>query len=668
VRIVVASNCQVGGLTNALWLLLPGAQVDAIHYPDMVGDARAKMLDVMRAADVVVVTAPSAWVDALEAEPGMEHVPILTAPEIHFDAFHPDTVFAWLPGGELVVCPAEPYNSAIAVWAWRHGLDADRTLSLFTPETFRQLGYEDRWARATARLQADFALHPGFDALAFLQAVRRSGAFMHTVNHPRIGAIAELARQVAARLGASAAELDEPVADFVTDGLTAIVSPVYPSIGAALGLPGSFTWRLRDGRVIRLEEFLAESFQMYAELDPAGVSCAELTSPVYDRILGRAVEDLRLMSATGRRAGARAVGVNPYSGLPAERFWSQSVALAPPGGIDPVGPVRFQIGRDDRVATMGSCFAQHISRHLESSGYPYFVTEDAPAGMADEEARAHGYRVFSARYGNVYTVRQARQLFDRAFGAFSPVDEMWPLGDRFVDPFRPRIEPDGFATPGALLADRAEHLDAVRRVFVEGDVLVFTLGLTEGWESTSDGAVVPLAPGVHGGDLHDGTFRFVNFTAAEVVDDLDALVARVRSVNPTCRILLTVSPVPLVATYDDRHVLVSNAISKAVLRVAADEVTRNHDCVEYFPSYEIIAGSAAGAGYFEPDLRSVSERGVGHVMRVFAAHLLQGAADEAEHTLAEHLWVPPPAAGSIVCDEETIETVMRAASLTRIGR
>jgi len=268
----------------------------------------------------------------------------------------------------------------------------------------------------------------------------------------------------------------------------------------------------------------------------------------------------------------------------------------------------------------------------------------------------------------VYTVRQAVQLFDRAFDAFVPAAVTWRHDGRFVDPFRPRIEPGGFATPGALLADREVHLDAVRRMFVETDVLVFTLGLTEGWESTVDGAVVPLAPGVHGGDLRDGTFRFVNFTVAEVADDLEAFVARVRSVNPSCRIVLTVSPVPLVATYEDRHVLVSNTVSKATLRVAADQVSRAHDFVEYFPSYEIIAGSAAGAGYFEPDLRSVSERGVGHVMRVFAEHLLEGSAIVAERPLAEQLWVQPPAPGPIVCDEETIETAMRAAGLTRVDR
>ena len=46
-----------------------------------------------------------------------------------------------------------------------------------------------------------------------------------------------------------------------------------------------------------------------------------------------------------------------------------------------------------------------------------------------------------------------------------------------------------------LLADRDHHLAMVRQMFEECDVFVFTLGLTEGWASSVDGAVYPLAPG-----------------------------------------------------------------------------------------------------------------------------------------------------------------------------
>ena len=85
--------------------------------------------------------------------------------------------------------------------------------------------------------------------------------------------------------------------------------------------------------------------------------------------------------------------------------------------------------------------------------FNYFVPETAPEGMSEAEAKAANYGVFSARYGNVYTVKQAVQLIERAFGE-ATYDEVWELGDRFVDPFRPQIQPKGFETREALEASR----------------------------------------------------------------------------------------------------------------------------------------------------------------------------------------------------------------------
>ncbi|HWT04841.1 MAG TPA: GSCFA domain-containing protein, partial [Xanthomonadales bacterium] len=115
-------------------------------------------------------------------------------------------------------------------------------------------------------------------------------------------------------------------------------------------------------------------------------------------------------------------------------------------------------------------------------------------------------------------------------------------------------------------------------------------------------------------------YEFVNFTAAEVRDDLNAFLARLRGVNASARVVLTVSPQPPIATYEPRHVLVSSAFTKAALRVAADEVERAHANVWYFPGYELVAGGFNRGAYFASDLRTVTPEGVDHVMRLFLAH------------------------------------------------
>lgn len=315
---------------------------------------------------------------------------------------------------------------------------------------------------------------------------------------------------------------------------------------------------------------------------------------------------------------------HPYADLPDSAFWKQSISQVAPGEVDPVVSPPFRIGRKDKVATAGSCFAQHISKRLRGAGFRYTVFEHAPADAADGEVR--GFYDFSARYGNVYTARQLRQLFDRAFGFYRPVDRVWTRSDgRFCDPFRPRIEPDGFESSEAVEADARRHLAAVRKMFQRLDVFVFTLGLTECWISRLDDAAYPVAPGVAGGTFDPQRHAFVNFSVADVVADLEAFVAKLAIVNPGARIVLTVSPVPLVATAAGRHVLVSTVHSKSVLRVAAEEIAQRHRHVCYFPSYEIITGPHAAGGYFEADRRSVSAAGVDHVMRVFMGRMTEDA-------------------------------------------
>lgn len=335
---------------------------------------------------------------------------------------------------------------------------------------------------------------------------------------------------------------------------------------------------------------------------------------------------------------------HPYQGLPDHQFWNRAVTFAPPAGVDPVVRAPYRLGPEHKVATMGSCFAQHLSRHLQTSGLTYFVAETGPV--------ERHYGVFSARYGNVYTVAQAVQLFRRAYGDLVPVEGPWTRHDgRLVDPFRPVVEPDGFASEADLAADRATHLAATRRVFEEADVLVFTMGLTESWRSRVDGCVMAAAPGSAGtptGAPDD--YEFVNDGVDEVRAGLTELCHLARSVNPDVRILLTVSPVPLIATFEDRHVLVSTVASKSVLRVAADEVERRLDWVDYFPSYEIISSATSDRDYFAPDRREVSDLGVAHVMRTFSRHYIAGGTPAPTA-------VPVAAATQgqdVICDEEVI--------------
>lgn len=321
---------------------------------------------------------------------------------------------------------------------------------------------------------------------------------------------------------------------------------------------------------------------------------------------------------------------HPYRTIPPYQRWSKGVAEPAPADVDPVVSFPFRVTPQDAIVTAGSCFAQHIARYLAKSGYRYMVAERGHPGLHPSVREKNGYGLFSARYGNIYTARQLRQLFERTRGTFVPAEDVWTnRHGRYVDPFRPTVQPGGFHSVEELRADREVHFRALRRrAFANADVFIFTLGLTETWVSRADGAAYPLCPGVEGGEFDAAKHAFVNLSVDEVVADMTASIEYLRGYNPKTRVILTVSPVPLAATALDRHVLVSTTLSKSVLRVAADALAHTIPDVAYFPSFEIITGTYSRGVYFGPDLRSVTEAGVDHVMRLFFRHATTGRKEE----------------------------------------
>lgn len=312
---------------------------------------------------------------------------------------------------------------------------------------------------------------------------------------------------------------------------------------------------------------------------------------------------------------------HPYRARPDYQFWRKEPGISVPGAFDPVTGTSFTIAPEDAVVTAGSCFAQHVARFLAASGFNFLVTEKANPVIDPRIAESFNYGLFPARYGNLYTARQLLQLLQRAYGIYRPFCEVWegPEGG-VVDPFRPQIQPGGFISSEELALDREVHFTAVRQAFEEMDVFVFTLGLTESWQDVRDGAVYPLAPGVAGGEYHPEIHRFHNFTVDETVADMQAAIDFIRFRNPNVRMIVTVSPVPLNATAVDRHVFTSTAYSKAVLRVAAEQICESNEVCDYFPSYEIITAPFVRSEYYAKDCREVRNEGVAHVMGTFLKH------------------------------------------------
>jgi GSCFA family/Polysaccharide biosynthesis enzyme WcbI len=678
-KFLLLGNCQTRALARLIPSLVAGAEAIEIHYTPQLLEKlsyRDEHLSKLIEESTLILSHPhDDLLELLRQNFPSASAKIRLFPRIFFAAFHPDAEYVADSHGIQLFGPMSAYHSSIAFFAWTHHLSKAETLRLFCEDTYSKLGYFDYWPLSVQVLveegaRADISMEP------LIEKWTRQGCWMYSMNHPKLFVLADIARIVLTRAGL---DVLPGVEEYAYDELkNDYVWPLYPEIGKRLNLEGHYLFKRAAPRevfdvsvpMMALEEFIEASFEAFSKYPANELTGQRSKSDWHEKLLAKAgnqapasnmVESTDIIVPASKPANlvsTNAPNQNPYLHLPDYQFWRRAVERLPVADVNPVVNARFSLSRESKVATAGSCFAQHISRTLSKHGFNYYVTETADH-IAQQEATKRNFGIFSARFGNLYSARQLVQLFDRAYGHFLPSEQAWIRPDgKLVDPFRPQIEPDGFDSIDALEQSRAAHFVAVREMFESLDIFVFTLGLTEAWLSRADGAVFALAPGVVAGEMDFERYEFFNFNVSDVVADLQLFIDKLKAVNPNAKIIFTVSPVPLIATYENQHVLVATTYSKSVLRAAAGEITKANQHCDYFPSYEIITGNYNKGKHFEDDLRSIRPEGVDHVMRLF----LSGYAN---HTLAhneisasqQEILNEMSIANSVVCEEEAIDAI-----------
>ncbi|WP_110350147.1 WcbI family polysaccharide biosynthesis putative acetyltransferase [Methylobacterium sp. B4] len=280
--VVVGNNCQVAVLGGCLGFLAPEAQVAAVEPATFAQfDASPqRLLEAVAEADLTVGMpfergALGDLVPARIAQAARTYVPI---PTIVFPAFHPDIVYIGHKGG-LFGSPMGDYHSALIVYGFARGFSVDEIVSLFRADVFARLGYLDGWFAARDSLLAMSRTH-GFDLDRLFAGWMRRGCFMHTINHPKLFVLGDLAREALTRAGipARAATCE----DYLPDPLSGSIWPVYPEIAARIGVTGSTTFKpplgglnflVDAGRCIDLRAMVESSLAIYAHTPKIAQHC-----------------------------------------------------------------------------------------------------------------------------------------------------------------------------------------------------------------------------------------------------------------------------------------------------------------------------------------------------------------------------------------------------------
>ncbi|MFT5162860.1 MAG: hypothetical protein ACI9FJ_001440 [Alteromonadaceae bacterium] len=269
---------------------------------------------------------------------------------------------------------------------------------------------------------------------------------------------------------------------------------------------------------------------------------------------------------------------------------------------------------DTAIGSAGSCFAQEIAMVFQETGHNYIITErndDPSSGLIiDNYHPGDEYAISCANYGIIFNTPSFRQLAERAFETkptkqllFQQLDGSW------VDPYRENVM---FMTHEAYVNDYESHLAATRSALEQVEVFIITLGLNECWEFR-DGSVMSRMPRPNIYPL----VKHKTLTVQENVDNVQAFFDIVKQHNPRLKLIISVSPVPFMATgrADEHHVITANAHSKAVLRVAADELVNNNPDMYYLPSYEMVTDCIKEP--WAEDERHVKKSTVEKVVKMF---------------------------------------------------
>lgn len=276
------------------------------------------------------------------------------------------------------------------------------------------------------------------------------------------------------------------------------------------------------------------------------------------------------------------------------------------------------IDKNTKLSSAGSCFAFEISRTLQKQGYNYLIKEKEH--LPEEGVYAdtiHEFPRFSANWGILFNTPSFSQLAEKAFHLknFPKYLVKKQNGENkneffYLDPFRENVY---FQSPEAYERNYPKHLEAIRNTFLEAEVFILTLGLNECWQ-LQNGLVLSRMP-------HDLALNTVLqpkvLSYEENLFHVQKFINIIREHNPKVKFIITVSPVPLLATFrsPDHHVISANGHSKAILRTVAEEIVRTNSDTFYFPSYEVVTSCSKDP--WVGDQRHVNPEVVKKVMNLF---------------------------------------------------
>ena len=198
------------------------------------------------------------------------------------------------------------------------------------------------------------------------------------------------------------------------------------------------------------------------------------------------------------------------------------------------------------------------------------------------------------------------------------------IGRRFVDDkFRATVNPYGVMyNPASIMHTvkrwTGELVDAQSEASDSGSdvsqaineapqTAVFTLGTNHVYILNETGEIVDNCR-----KRPQRLFTERELSVDECADYLREAVAMLRQINPSVRIIITVSPIRYA-----KYGFHGSQLSKATLLLAADKLTKEMDNVVYFPAYEIVNDELRDYRFYREDMLHPTDQAVEYIWQRF---------------------------------------------------
>ena len=252
-------------------------------------------------------------------------------------------------------------------------------------------------------------------------------------------------------------------------------------------------------------------------------------------------ERARIAAAAERTSGRRGGRIVRYPKL--ARDFDDLEAVIERDLLRPFAGMAPLLNHQSKVFTLGSCFAANIAIALRTFG-----VDAVHAWYPDE---------INSTYANLHFLEWLRDGDTMRFAAFS---EQFGLDGRRR--MRAAIEGSDLIIVSLGVAPCFFHRQTKEFVATLGTNMSVALLLRE--------------------------YEFRTTSVAENLVNLQAMLEILRGFRPGIKVVLTVSPVPLTATFELPSAIAADCLSKSTLRVVAHEFVTSTADVYYWPSFEMV--------------------------------------------------------------------------------